>query len=69
MSEQKKSIDSLKSDQTNTEEVKGGFNPRNLKASQGRTRDTSVPDKDKPEEARPLGGVDRVHEGRNFRKK
>lgn len=69
MSDQKKSIDSLKGEQTNTEEVKGGYNPKNLKPTQKRTGDTSVPDKDRPEEARPLGGVGRVHQDRNFRKK
>ena len=41
MSDKKKSLDNLKSDQTDTNEVKGGHRPNHRKASQGlRSDDT-----------------------------
>ena len=67
MSEQKRSIDGLKDQQTNTDEVKGGYNPNNLKPTQNRTRDAHEPNNGR-DEAKPLGGQGRVHKDRNFRK-
>lgn len=41
MSDNKKSLDNLKQDQTDTNEVKGGFGPNHRKATQGRVSDES----------------------------
>lgn len=41
MSDKKKSLDNLKQDQTDTNEVKGGFRPNHRKTSQGLASDES----------------------------
>ena len=65
MKEQKKSIGNLQDQETNTDNVKGGFNPENRKPIQRRTSDGNYAERDVPDKARPTGEVDPIHSDRN----